>query len=163
MKYTKIISCLLIVFLTGGVIISSALAQSNLFSGSWKIIKEKSNFGNVDPKVAAPETMMIATAGDSVIVSRTFDGKEAFSERFKIDAPDFETEIDKNTVKIARVNFDKSTKQLVFKSSYEVNGAQFIYSRNETWKINGKELQIERITTMPDKVDRVKAVYVKSN
>lgn len=153
----------MIAIIAAASIVSSASAQVKSFAGSWKIVKERSDFGNIDPKVAAPELMTLKEIQDSIAVSRKFDGKESVWEGFMLNAPDVEIMLDKNTLKIARAYFDKKEKKLVFKGTYEVNGAQFVYWRTESWKLVGQELQIERTTVLSDKVDRVKAVYVKAN
>lgn len=138
-----------------------ASAQSAKFISRWQIIKGQSDFGGLEEKIAAPNTIKLAMNADSLFVYREFAQMPVLEERLKIGAPDVETLVDQKTLKLSGVNWDKKANQFIFRATYEINGAQWVYWRTETWKVKGELLEVQRTTIMPDKVDRVKAVYQK--
>ncbi|WP_256005326.1 hypothetical protein [Pedobacter deserti] len=139
-----------------------SVAQVNSFSGKWSVDSTASDFGGLAADIAAPKIIVVSSVKDSLVVTRTFGAKEPFRESLKIDGSPVETIPNGNTLKVASVK--KDGRAIVFNWHYEMNGNEWRYERTENWALSpdGKTLTIDRITTMSDKIDRVKAVYNKS-
>lgn len=138
-------------------------AQDLNVNGKWVIDKNDSDFGGLSPAIAAPVKISTSIVKDSIVVSRLFEGKELATEKLKFSDEAIESFPDGNTKRLASVKYSDDKKSVVFDMHYEVNGKEWEYHRTETWKLSldGKELTVERVTTLPNKVDKVRAVYTK--
>nr|WP_294873633.1 hypothetical protein [uncultured Pedobacter sp.] len=141
-----------------------SIAQQSTFSGSWGLNKEKSDLGGLGVDIAAPKVIEVLVKGDSITVKRTFADKQPFIEALISGGKEVETLPDGNLLKRAKVQYVKDKPEIIFNWYYEVSGNQWNYKRVENWSISeeGKLLTIERITTLPDKIDKVLAVYLKA-
>jgi len=150
-----------------GILMTALFIQFNAtaqqqFVGNWKIAAEQSDFGGLDSTVAAPFWIDIKI-NDSLVVSRKFKDQKTVREVLFFGAKDLETFANGNTLKKARVNWSEDKKRLLFSWYFEVGGNEWHYSRTEAWSLseNGKILTIDRITILPEKTDKVKAVYIR--
>lgn len=160
MYIRKIFRCTsVLVALTFGSL--NSYAQSSRFEGLWRIINERSDFGGLAPKVAAPQSIKADIVGDSMFVVRTFDALVPAMESLKLGALPTEIALDKQTVKLSSVIWNRKFNGFVFKSTYEVDGAEVVYWRTETWRIKNGLLVVNRTTILPDKTDSVTAYYKK--
>lgn len=152
---------LLIVSMILVVNVKSGFSQSQKYNGIWILVKEKSDLGGIDAKIAAPNIMEIVLKPDSLINKRVFNDSLTYIDRWKIGAPDTESISSENTVRFSRVSMQSKTGPITIWNTYETNGAERVFWRTEEWDLisNGNELRMKRTTTLPDKVDRVVAIY----
>jgi len=140
------------------------IAQNSNFTGKWKVMIDSSDFGGLPQKTAAPSMIEVKLTGDSVAVSRTFGEEGAMGETLQFAASQKEVlSPDGNTLRKSKVSWSKDKKYIIFDWLYEVGGNEWHYTRTETWNLSadGKTLTIDRITILPEKTDKVKAVYQK--
>lgn len=152
------------ILMIGMMLITSGklgIAQSKNFNGTWILLKDKSNFGGLEVKKAAPNLITVLIKADSIITIRVFSDSLTFQERWRIDGSDVESMTSPNTLKISNVSLQPKTGAITIQATYETNGAESVYWRTEEWDLisNGKELRMKRTTVLPNKVDRVVAVY----
>ena len=150
-----------IILLLGIVVSSYVFAQQKNFSGTWKIELEKSDLGGLAADVAAPKSIQVVANIKTITVKRIFGSDEPNTLTLNFSGEQVEKiSTDGNTLAITHIEKEKSN-ILIFKTHYEVGGKEWEYDRKETWILSadGKLLTVERITTLPDKVDKVRAVY----
>jgi len=141
-----------------------ALAQDSPYSGKWKLISDRSDLGQLPEKVAAASFVEVIIIKDTISVKRSFLTDGAFEETLRFEGQEKESfSPDGNTLRKSKVNWSKDKKAIVFDWYYEVGGNEWHYTRTETWNLSedGKILTVDRITVMPEKTDKVKAVYQK--
>jgi hypothetical protein len=140
---------------------ANSFAQINKFSGNWMIDNSKSDVSGLSFDLAAPKKLVVSLIDDSIAVIRTFAGKEPSKQILKFNDTSLEDLPERNILRLSSVKADKTS--ISFKWHYEINGNEWRYDRTEQWSLSndGKLLTIDRMTTLPDKVDKVKAVYNK--
>lgn len=143
----------------------SCMAQNAGFSGQWTLDRQQTHFGGLEEKVAAPFRLEVRNAIDTLFVLR-YVSEDVIRQNLPKSGKDIERiTSDGNTLVIEKLKKKDSPTELCLVSEYEVGGNEWRYHRQEDWRLSkdGKVLTIVRVTTLPDKVDKVIAVYTKKN
>ena len=151
------LNCFLSLFLFGIFILimsAKAIAQSSDFTGSWKLNKEQTDFGNVT-EYSTPVRLIVAQKKDSIKIERILinERQETHSniEFLAINGGKSEIKLNERTQKTASIAWASDGRSLTELATYIDNSVKMEYTGTEVWSLSaeGKTLVIAKSNELP--------------